>query len=280
MVSPQTPAPSTTTNPPSTDTARGADALSLDRLRGAVPIADHSAQLAAQARVEEAERNLAASRARIAELEAAASKAATVEGAQRHEIALMNQKHTLELDHQHQKWELEDARKERDRQLVEANRERDAAVETKRVAEVHRQCDAISQQNVELHAAIAREESRITVASMASGLALGAVSGGAGAMWSRQQGKTAKRGPGVGFVGVGGALTATIPIIAQHFKPTAPQLPKPVNAAAWDNYLLALTADNAGLRNQLAALRVTTISWPVVMAAAAGVGALTYAVSI
>ena len=279
MASPQTPAPSTATNSPSTDAARGADALSLDRLRGAVPIAEHAAQLAAQAQLDAIMRDLEVSNAKVRDLEAVASKTAVVEQAQRHEIALVDRRHALTMESQRQQWALDDARRERDRQLAEADRARNAVAEAQRITEARYQCDAISQQNIELHAAIAREENRITVASMAYGSAFGAMTGGAGAAWSRQQGKGGKRGAGVGFVGVGGALTATIPIIAQHFKPTAPQLPKPVNAAAWDNYLLALTADNAGLRSQLAALQVTTISWPVVVAAAAGIGALTYAIA-
>lgn len=277
MVNPQTPAPSTTTNPPSTDATRGEEMLNL--VRGRVSVGIHEEQLAAQTQLEAIMRDLEVSNAKVRDLEAIASKTAIVEQAQRHEIALLDRKHDLTMEGQRQQWALDDARRERDRQLAEADRARNAVAEAQRVAEVRRQCDAINQQNNELHAAITREESRITTASVAYGTALGAVSGGAGAMWSRHRGKGGKRGAGVGFVGVGGALTATIPIIAQHFKPTAPQLPKPVNAAAWDNYLLALTADNAGLRSQLAALQVTTISWPVVMAAAAGIGALTYAIA-
>ena len=279
MANAQTPAPSTATLPPNTDAARGADALSLDRLRGAVPIAEHAAQIAAQAQLEAIMRDLEVSNAKVRDLEAVASKTAVIEQAQRHEIALVDRKHALTLEGQRQQWALDDARRERDRQLTEADRARNAVAEAQHVAEVRRQCDAISQQNVELHAAIAREESRIKVASMVYGLAVGAVTGGAGAMWSRQQGKGAKRGPAVGFVGVGGALTATAPIIAQHFKPTAPQLPTPVTTAGWDAYQLALTADNASLRSQLATLQATAISWPVVVAAAAGAGALTYAVA-
>ena len=279
MANQQNPAPSTTTNPPITDATRGADALSLDRLRVAVPIVDHAAQLAAQTRVEEADRKVAALVAQVAELEASASKAAVVGQAQQHELALVDRKHSLEMARMHQQWALDDARKARERQLAESDRALGATVEAQRIAWVRRDCDAINQQNVELHAAIASEESRITIASMAYGLAFGALTGGAGAMWSRQRGEGAKHGPGIGFVGVGGALTATVPILAQYFKPTAPQLPTPVNAAGWDAYQLALTADNAGLRNQLAALRVTTISWPVAMAAAAGVGSLTYAIA-
>ncbi len=277
MANPQTPAPSTTTNPPSTETTRGADMLAIGR--GGVSVESHVEQLAAQAQLEAIMRDLEVSNAKVRDLEAIASKTAVVEQAQRHEIALVDRKHALTMEGQRQQWALDDARRERDRQLAEADRARNAVVEAQHVAEVRQQCDAISQQNVELHAAIAREENRITVASMAYGSVFGAMTGGAGAVWSRQQGKGGKRGAGVGVVGVGGAITATIPIIAQHFKPTAPQLPKPVNAAAWDNYLLALTADNAGLRSQFAALQVTTISWPVVMAAAAGIGALTYAVA-
>ena len=236
-------------------------------------------QLAAQTRVEEADRKVAALVAQVAELEASASKAAIVGQAQQHEIALLDRKHSLEMARYHQQGAFDDMRKARERQLAESDRALGATVEAQRVAEIRQQCDAISQQNTELHALITREDSRITIASTAYGLAFGALTGGAGAMWSRQQSKGAKHGPSMGFVGVGGALTATVPILAQYFKPTAPQLPTPVNAAGWDAYQLALTADNAGLRNQLAALRVTTISWPVVMAAAAGVGALTYAVA-
>ena len=277
MANPQTPAPSTTTNPPSTDATRGAEMMAL--ARGRVSVEVHEEQLAAQAQLEAIMRDLEVSNAKVRDLEAIASKAAIVEQAQRHEIALVERKHDLTMEGQRQQWELSDAREERNRQLIEADRARNAVAEAQRVAEVRRQCDAINQQNNELHAAITREENRITTASVAYGTALGAVSGGAGALWSRHRGKGAKHGPGMGFVGIGGALTAAVPILAQYFKPTAPQLPKPVNAAAWDNYLLALTADNAGLRGQLAALQATKFSWSVVTAAAAGVGAFTYAVA-
>ena len=277
MANPQTPAPSTTTNPPSTETTRGADMLAISR--GGVSVERHVEQLAAQAQLDTIMRDLEVSNAKVRDLEAIASKAAIVEQAQRHEIALVERKHDLTMEGQRQQWELSDAREERNRQLIEADRARNAVAEAQRVAEVRRQCDAINQQNNELHAAITREENRITTASVAYGTALGAVSGGAGALWSRHRGKGAKHGPGMGFVGIGGALTAAVPILAQYFKPTAPQLPKPVNAAAWDNYLLALTADNAGLRGQLAALQATKFSWSVVTAAAAGVGAFTYAVA-
>ena len=279
MVSPQTPAPSTTTNLPSTDAARDADALSLDRLRGAVPIIDHAAQLAAQAHAEETQRKVATLTAQVAELEAVASKAAITGQAQQHELALIDRKHALEMARIQHQWALDDARKARDRQIAELDRDRDAAVEAQRVAEVRRQCDAISQQNVELHAAIAREESRISRNSTAAGGILGLIGGSLGAAQSRSNRKGRARGAGVGIAGVGGALTAVATIAAPYFKPTAPQLPTPVNAAGWDTYLRALTIDNVGLRGQFAALQVTTVSLPTMAASAAGIGVFTYAIA-
>jgi hypothetical protein len=279
MASPQTPAPSTTTNPPSTDAARGTDALSLDRLRVAVPIVDHAAQLAAQAHAEETQRKVATLTAQVAELEAVASKAAITGQAQQHELTLIDRRHNLEMARIQHQWALDDARKARDRQLVEIDRERDAAVEAQRVAEVRRQCDAISHQNVELHAAIASEESRISRTSAAIGGFVGLIGGGFAGAQSRQNRKGRARGAGAGIAGVGGALTAVATIAAPYFKPTAPQLPTPVNAPGWDAYLRALTIDNVGLRGQLAALQVTTVSLPTMAASAAGIGALTYAVA-
>jgi hypothetical protein len=280
MANPQTPAPSTTTTPANADTTpRGDGSDMLARTRAKVSAEQHAAQLAAQARVEEAERSLAATQAQVATLQAEASKAATVEGAQRHELALVDRKHALELSRIQHQWALDDARKTRDRQIAESDRSLGATVEAQRVAEVRRQCDAISQQNVELNAAIAVEESRITVASMIYGAAFGAMGGGAGAMLARQQGNGAKHTPGVSLFGVGGALAVAAPLVAPYFKPTAPQLPTPVNGAGWDAYLLTLTADNAGLHRQLAALKTTTVSLPTMLATAAGVGAVTYSVA-
>lgn len=280
MANPQTPAPSTTTNPASADTTpRGDGPDRLAQLRARQSAEQHAAQLAAQARVEEAERLLAATQAQVATLQAEASKAATVEGAQRHELALVDRKHSLEMSRIQHQYALTDATRERDRQLVALDRERAAAVEAEQNAKVRRQCDELNQQNVALHAAIAIEESRITVTSVLYGAVGGVVGGGAGAVWSRQQGKGAKHGPGVGIVGVGGALAVAVPIIAPYFKPSAPQLPTPVTNAAWDAYLLTLTADNAGLHGQLAALKATTVSLPTMLATAAGVGAATYGIA-
>lgn len=279
MASSQTPDPSTTLNPLITDAPRGADALSLDRLRGAVPIAEHAAQLAAQAQLEAIMRDLEVSNAKVRDLEAVASKTAVIEQAQRHEFALADRKNSLEMARHHQQWALDDARRERDRQLAEADRARNAVAEAQRVAEVRQQCDAINQQNVEIHAAIAREESRISRNSTAAGGFLGLIGGGIGAAQSRQNRQGRSRGAGAGLAGVGGALTAVATIAAPYFKPTAPQLPKPVSSAGWDAYLLAVTSDNAGLRGQLAALQVTTVSLPAMAASAAGIGALTYAIA-
>ena len=269
MANAQTPAPSTTTPTPSTDAERGADALSLDRLRGAVPIAEHAAQLAAQAQLETIMRDL----------EAVASKTAVVEQAQQHELALVDRKHALEMARHHQQWALDDARKERDRQVIEAERARNAVVEAQHVAEVRQQCDAISQQNVELHAAIAREESRINLNSLAMGGLCGLIGGGGVAARSRSKRKGRTRGADVGIAGVGGALTAVATIAAPYFKLTAPQLPTPVNATGWDAYLRALSIDNVGLRGRLAALQVTTVSLPTMAASAASIGGITYAIA-
>ena len=104
MASSQTPDPSTALNPLITDAPRGADALSLDRLRGAVPIAEHAAQLAAQAQLEAIMRDLEVSNAKVRDLEAVASKTAVIEQAQRHEFALADRKNSLEMARHHQQW--------------------------------------------------------------------------------------------------------------------------------------------------------------------------------
>ena len=279
MANPQTPAPSTVTAATDADATRGDGPHTLAHYRGQISAEQQAAQLAAQAQLEEIMRHLEVSNAKVRDLEAVASKTAVVEQAQRHEMALVDRKHALTMEGQRQQWALDDARRERDRQLAEADRARNAVAEAQRVAEVRQQCDAISQQNVELHAAIAREENRISRNSTAAGGFLGLIGGGIGAAHSRQSRQGRARGAGAGLAGVGGALTAVATIAAPYFKPTAPQLPKPVSAAGWDAYLLAVTSDNAGLRGQLAALQVTTVSLPTMAASAAGIGALTYAVA-
>ena len=256
-------------------TPRGDGPDRLAQLRARQSAEQHAAQLAAQTRVEEAERNLAASLTRVAELEAAASKAATIEGAQRHDIALAELKHGLTMEGERQRWALDDARRDRDRNLAEVDRARNAAVEAQRIAEIRQQCDALNQQNTEFHAAIASEESRITTSSMAFGLLLGAIGGGLSAM--RRKGKTPVTAAGI--VGVGGIITAASPLAAAYLKPSASQLPPPVTAAGWDAYLLIVTADNARLRSQHATLQAKTLSLPTVAISAAGVGSLTYAVA-
>lgn len=259
-------------------TPRGDGPDRLAQLRARQSAEQHAAQLAAQTRVEEAERNLAASLTRVAELEAAASKAATVEGAQRHDIALAELKHGLTMEGERQRWTLDDARRDRDRNLAEVDRARNAAVEAQRVAEVRRQCDAISQQCIELHAAITTEERRISTSSMALGTLLGGVGGGLGASRSQRR-KGQGLNIGAGVAGVGGLLTAFAPLAVPYLKPSAPQLPAPVTAAGWDAYLLALNAENTRLRSQLSILQATILSLPTVAISAAGVGALTYAVA-
>ncbi len=278
MVDPQIPAPGTVADSTGASATRRDDLLSLNRLRDAVPLHEHTEQLAARNRADAAERNLAASRARIAELEADASKAATVEGAQRHELALVDRKHALTLEQQRQQWALDDARKERDRQVIEADRERNAAAETQHVAEVRQQCDAINQQNVELHAAISREENRINLNSAVVGAVVGFVGVSIGAAHSRKrQGRA--RGANQSLIGAGGVLTVAAPLVAPYLKPGQLQLPSPVTSTGWDAYLMAMTAENARLRSQFATLQATKLSMSTTAASAVGVGAITYAVS-
>ena len=274
----QTTAPNTVPNGDKDAAPRteGRDLMAL--ARGKLSVGHHADQLAAQTRGEEAERNLAASRARIAELEAAESKAATVEGAQRHELALVDRKHALTLEQQRQQWALDDARKERDRQVIEADRERNAAAETQHVAEVRQQCDAINQQNVELHAAISREENRINLNSAVVGAVVGFVGVSIGAAHSRKrQGRV--RGANQSLIGAGGVLTVAAPLVAPYLKPGQLQLPSPVTSTGWDAYLMAMTAENARLRSQFATLQATNLSMSTAAASAVGVGAITYAFS-
>lgn len=280
MADPNT-APNTAPNGATPDTAPRSDGPDrLAQLRAKLSAEQHAAQLAAQTRVEEAERNLAASQARIVELEAAASKAATVEGAQRHELALLDRRHALEMEHTQQQWKLTDARQERDRQLVEVDRARGAMLTAQHVAEVRAQCEKISQQNVALHAAIASEESRVTMNSAGVGLLVGVLSGGFGAVQSRERRKGKARGTSPAIIGAGGVLTAAVPLVAPYLKPSTPQLPAPINTAGWDAHELNLTTENTRLRAQLAALQATAFSLPTTAASAAGVGALTYAIAI
>ena len=275
----QTTAPNTVPNSDKADAAprnEGPDRLA--QLRAKKSVEQHAAELAAKARVEEAERNLAASQARITEMEAVASKAATVEGAQRHELALVDRKHTLTLEQQRQQWALDDARKERDRQVIEADRERNAAAETQRVTEVRQQCDAISQQNVEMHAAISREENRINLNSAVVGGLLGLVGVSIGAANSRKR-RDRVRGATPTLIGAGGLLTVAVPLVAPYLKPGQLQLPPPVTSTGWDAYLMAMTAENTRLRSQFATLQATKLSMLATAASAVGVGAITYAVS-
>ena len=274
----QTTAPNTVPNSDKADAAprtEGRDRMAL--LRGKLSVEQHAALLAAQTCVEEAERNLAASRTRITEMEATASKAATVEGTQQHELALIDRKHSLMLEQQRQQWALDDARKERDRNLVESERERTGAAETRRVAEVRQQCDTISQQNVELHAAISQEEQRIAVSSMVAGGIVGVIFGlilGT----SQKQRRGTSRGAS-GLIGAGGALSVAAPLIAPYLKPTPHQLPTPLISTEWNSHLMTLIEDNARLRSQLATLQTKTLSMSTTAASALGGGAITYALA-
>lgn len=276
MANAQTPAPSTTTPSPSTDAARGTDALSLDRLRGAVPIAEHAAQFAAQAQLEAVTRDLEVSNAKVRDLEAAASKAATVEGAQRHELALVERKHSLELERQRQQWALDDARRERDRQLAEVDRARSAVATAQHVAEIRRQCDAIAGDIAALRAACSTEQARINRTSVAIGVAGGALVTFIG-LNLRAPGKRPKRPAAAAAAGVAGVASAAAPFVLPMLRP-ASSLPQPSTPSGLDAYLLSLIAERDHLHGELAALRATVFSPMALGAGAAGAGAITYAI--
>lgn len=271
MANAQTPPLSTTTPPPSTDAARGTDALSLDRLRGAVPIAEHAAQLAAQAQLEAIMRDLEVSNAKVRDLEAVASKTAVVEQAQRHEMALVDRKHVLTMEGQRQQWALDDARSERNRQLAEADRARNAVAEAQRVAEVRSQAEAIEREVANLQAACVTERARIRNNSIAAG---GFVGFFGGYFVRKAQGTKGSRT----FAGIAGATATVAPFLAPMLRaPLA--LTAPSTPSGWDAHLLAMTAERGRLYAELAALRATAFDPAIAGVGAFGAGALAYAIT-
>ena len=282
MANPQTPATSTTTNPASTDATRGDGPDMLTRTRAKFPIVDHAAQLAAQARVEEAERKLAATQAQVAALEAAASKAATVEGAQRHDLAMVERKHSLEMAREHQRWALADATRERDRQLVEADRARNALISERHIADVQRQCEATANEVANLHRACAQERNRINTGSVAVGALVGAI--GTGLARSKSSGETGKKthqktrsNEGTALAALGGTVSAAAPFVLPLLRSSS-NVPTPLTASGLDAYHLALVAERDRLHAELAVLRATVFSPASCIAGLVGGGAITYAV--
>ena len=269
MANPQTPAPSTTTNPPSTETTRGADMLAISR--GGVSVERHVEQLAAQAQLDTIMRDLEVSNAKVRDLEAIASKAAIVEQAQRHELALLERKNDLDTTRMRQQWALDDARKERDRQIIEADRARNAVAEAQRVAEVRSQAEAIECEVANLQAACATERARIRTNSVAAGGFIGALGGYFVRKAQRTKGDRT-------LAGIAGATATVAPFLAPMLRaPLA--LTAPSTPSGWDAHLLAMTAERARLYAELAALRATAFDPAIAGVGAFGAGALAYAIT-
>ena len=315
MADAETIAPAITTTTAATDAPRGSGSDRLAQLRAGLSVEQHAKALAAQAQVAEMERKLAELEARAAELgaiatkaAAAAAKAESVSQAQQHELALLDRRHALEMEHTQQQWKLTDARQERDRQNAEAQRERDrqnaeaqrerdrqsaeaqrereATVAAEQFAEVRQRCETLSREITSMRAAIAVHEDRVTMNSVLVGGAAGLVFTAARASAQSTPSGTTKRRrraraqpSNAAWAGVGGVVTTLAPIALQHMARQSAELPAPTTASGWDEHLMSLIKEHCRLTARLAIMRNRKVSGPTMVVGAVGVALLGYAIT-
>lgn len=297
MADPENLAPASTTTTATTDAPRGSGPDRLAQLRAGLSVEQHAKALAAQAQVAEMERKLAEMDARARELEAIAAKAENVSQAQQHELALLDRRHALEMEHTQQQWKLTDARQERDRQNAEAQRERDrqnaeaqrereATVAAEQFAEVCGRCETLSREVTSMRAEIATHGDRITMASMlvggTAGLLFTAARVSAQSTPSRatKRRRRAKTQPSnAAWAGVGGVVTTLAPIALQHMARQTAELPAPTTASGWDEHLMSLIKEHCRLTARLAIMRNRKVSVPTVAVGAVGVALVGYAIT-
>ena len=286
MADPENLAPASTTTTATTDAPRGSGPDRLAQLRAGLSVEQHAKALAAQAQVAEMERKLAEMDARARELEAIAAKAENVSQAQQHELALLDRRHALEMEHTQQQWKLTDARQERDRQNAEAQREREATVAAEQFAEVCGRCETLSREVTSMRAEIATHGDRITMASMlvggTAGLLFTAARVSAQSTPSRatKRRRRAKTQPSnAAWAGVGGVVTTLAPIALQHMARQTAELPAPTTASGWDEHLMSLIKEHCRLTARLAIMRNRKVSVPTVAVGAVGVALVGYAIT-
>ena len=304
MADPENLAPAITTTTASTDATRGSGPDRLAQLRAGLSVEQHAKALAEQAKLTEMARRLAELEARAIELGVLATKAAaiaakaeSVSQTQQHELALLDRRHALEMEHTQQQWKLTDARQERDRQNAEAQRERDrqnaeaqrereATVAAEQFAEVRGRCEALSREITSMRAEIATHGDRITMTSVLVGGTAGllftaarvsAQSTPSGATKRRRRAKT--QPSNAAWAGVGGVVTTLAPIALQHMARQAAELPAPTTASGWDEHLMSLIKEHCRLMARVAILRTRKVSVPTMAVGAVGVALVGYAIT-
>ena len=297
MAEPENLAPAITTTTAATDAPRGSGPDRLAQLRAGLSVEQHAKTLAAQAQLAELERKLVELEAIAIKAAAAAAKAESVSQAQQHELALLDRKHALEMEHTQQQWKLTDARQERDRQNAEAQRERDrqnaeaqrereATIAAEQFAEVRQRCETLSREITSMQAAIAIHGNRITMNSVLIGGAAGLVFTAARASaQSTSSGATKRRRrakaqpSNAAWAGVGGVATTLAPIALQHMARQTAELPAPTTASGWDEHLMSLIKEHCRLTARLAIMGNQKVSVPTMAVGAVGVALVGYAIT-
>ena len=297
MAEPENLAPAITTTTAATDAPRGSGPDRLAQLRAGLSVEQHAKTLAAQAQLAELERKLVELEAIAIRAAAAAAKAESVSQAQQHELALLDRKHALEMEHTQQQWKLTDARQERDRQNAEAQRERDqqnaeaqrereATIAAEQFAEVRQRCETLSREITSMQAAIAIHGNRITMNSVLIGGAAGLVFTAARASaQSTSSGATKRRRrakaqpSNAAWAGVGGVATTLAPIALQHMARQTAELPAPTTASGWDEHLMSLIKEHCRLTARLAIMGNQKVSVPTMAVGAVGVALVGYAIT-
>ena len=286
MAEPENLAPAITTTTAATDAPRGSGPDRLAQLRAGLSVEQHAKTLAAQAQLAELERKLVELEAIAIKAAAAAAKAESVSQAQQHELALLDRKHALEMEHTQQQWKLTDARQERDRQNAEAQREREATIAAEQFAEVRQRCETLSREITSMQAAIAIHGNRITMNSVLIGGAAGLVFTAARASaQSTSSGATKRRRrakaqpSNAAWAGVGGVATTLAPIALQHMARQTAELPAPTTASGWDEHLMSLIKEHCRLTARLAIMGNQKVSVPTMAVGAVGVALVGYAIT-